>query len=317
MDLQSKHFNPSPWSWDDARRRLRKPIAGGSGGQGAIFGCEDAFEGAVVKLYKQPRSRSELERVQALIRTCKGLPPAQPATTEWFKRLNLPLRPLLDPQGAFGGVVLPPLPAQVNAREYRYDSKRGFVAENSTVLFEAQLVTRKSSPVGPATEQWQWRLLTSLAETVALMHSVNLVHGDLSLSNVLALQKDETHSRDVIYLIDIDDAFLDDGMTPCSTTVRKSRLTYDPFSVRAEQVSKATDVFVVALWAVAFMQYQFVTPETIAQSVPPAAMARLKTASKELPDVIQSALGPIGSRPTAFELYQAIRAGAPTRVRAQ
>lgn len=311
MQLQSKHFNPIPWAWTDVRRYLGSKIAGGAGGQGAIFACSLELEGAVVKLYKAPRPSSELARVQALIRMCHGLSPSQPATNEWFKRLNLPLRPILSPDGAFGGVVLPPLPPAVNAREYCYDRQSSRLRANGThVQFAAHFLTRKTSPVGETTEKWQWRLLASLAETVALVHSVNLVHGDLSLSNVLAMQRNETHREDDVYLIDIDDAFLDDGTTPTTSVVRKSRFAYDPYSVRANQVSKVTDVFVVALWTVAFMQYKFDNPELLARRVPPIAISRLKVASKHLPEVIQASLGPVYSRPTMLELYKAIRTGA-------
>lgn len=289
---------------------MTKPLSG-AGGQGIIFGCGPGLDGAVVKLYKTPRSSAELERVQALIQVSRGLSPTQPAAREWFERLNLPMRPVLDPAGRFGGVVLPPLPAQLNAKAYRYDpSSSRIIPGPTTVQFEAQFLSRKNSPVGVATDLWQWRLLTSLAETVALMHTVNLVHGDLSLSNVLALQKDETHLRDEIYLIDLDDAFLDDGHAELSSAVRKSRSTYDPYSLRAGQLSKATDVFVVALWAVAFMQYRFDPPEEIAKRIPEAALQRMAKADLLLPAVVSAALGPIRSRPTMLELYKAVRKAA-------
>lgn len=311
MDVQNKHFRPEPWEWGSARGHLRRQIAGGTGGQGAIFACGPELEGAVVKLYRVPRPSTDLARVQGLIRTCRGLSPSQPATAEWFKRLNLPMRPILDPSGNFGGVVLPPLPATVNAREHRFDvNSSRFVAESTTVQFEAQFLARKESPLGQTTARWQWRLLTSLAETVALMHSGNLVHGDLSMSNVLALQNGRTHLRDEAYLIDVDDAFLDDGTVQRSSAVRKSRLTYDPFSVSEGQVSKATDVFVVALWAVAYMQYKFSAPELVARDIPMVARMRLQATHTDLPDLIRSALGPIDSRPTMVDLYLGLRAGA-------
>lgn len=164
--------------------------------------------------------------------------------------------------------------------------------------------------MGETTNNWQWRVLKSLAETVALMHSANLVHGDLSLSNVLAMQRNDTHRDDDVYLIDLDDAFYDNGRTSTTSVSRRSPLTYDPYSVSAQQVSRETDVFLVALWTVAFMQYKFDKPELVAQRVPAPALARLMAANTALPDVVQSALGPILSRPTALDLYKAIWIGA-------
>jgi len=92
--------------------------------------------------------------------------------------------------------------------------------------------------------------------------------------------------------------------------VRKSRNTYDPYSVEARRVSKETDVFVVALWAVAFMQHKFEAPEKIAQGVPSEATSRLSEANPSLPSVVEAALGPIGSRPVIMDLYKGIRKGA-------
>lgn len=311
MQLQNMHFNPDPWPWEKARAHLCARSAGGTGGQGAVFSCGPALEGSVVKLYNKPRSASELARVQSLIHMCRGLSPELPGTIEWFKRLNLPLRPVMSPDGGFGGVVLPPLPAEVNAKEYRYDHKSSrLIAQSTHVQFEAQFLTRKMSPVGHTTEQWQWRLLNSLAETVALMHSANLVHGDLSLTNVLAQQKDEAHLNDSVYLIDIDDAFLSDGKLRGHSVVRKSRYTYDPYSFHEQQVSKETDVFVVALWVVAFMQYKFDIPEVVAQNIPPSAITRLRKADKKLLDVVKASLGSMESRPTMLDLYLAIRQAA-------
>jgi len=184
------------------------------------------------------------------------------------------------------------------------------VGLSTQVRFEAQFVHKPRSPVGEASAEWQWRLLASLAETVALMHSVNMVHGDLSYTNVLALQKSDTHLDDHVYLIDVDEAFLDDGCENRLTVVRKSRNTYDPYSVEARRVSKETDVFVVALWAVAFMQHKFEAPEKIAQGVPSEATSRLSEANPSLPSVVEAALGPIGSRPVIMDLYKGIRKGA-------
>jgi len=242
---------------------------------------------------------------------CKQLSLSQPATSEWFGRLNLPLRPILSPQGAFGGVILPPLPPDISAREYQYDRKSSrLIPHGGCIQFEAQFLACKTSPVGETTKNWQWRVLKSLAETVALMHSANLVHGDLSLSNVLAMQRNDTHRDDDVYLIDLDDAFYDNGRTSTTSVSRRSPLTYDPYSVSAQQVSRETDVFLVALWTVAFMQYKFDKPELVAQRVPAPALARLMAANTDLPDVVQSALGPILSRPTALDLYKAIWIGA-------
>ena len=157
---------------------------------------------------------------------------------------------------------------------------------------------------------WQWRILHSLAETVALMHSANLVHGDLSLNNVLAQSLGDSHARDHVYLIDIDDAFLDSSSDALPTVVRQSRLAFDPYSLAVERVSKQTDVFVVALWVVALMQYKFTNPEAVAREVPQTALTRLRRVDPKAAEIVRKALSPISSRPTMIELYFAIREAA-------
>ncbi|MCA9241482.1 MAG: hypothetical protein KDA37_14835 [Planctomycetales bacterium] len=152
--------------------------------------------------------------------------------------------------------------------------------------------------------------MTSLTETIAMMHSVNLVHGDLSLSNVLALQGDLSHLRDEVYLIDLDDAFLDDGEAVLPAVWRKSKGAYDPYSVACGQVSKETDVFVLGLWIVAFMQSRFHSPDIMATRRAGDVAGRLKSLNSMLPGLVDAALGPLGSRPSAVDLYKAVRSGA-------
>lgn len=311
LELHAKHFNATPWAWSAARPHVKQKIAGTDGGQGAIFRCSADYEGAVAKLYNKHRTRADLRRVQQLIKVCSSLDNSQPATSEWFRRLNLPMRPIVSDDQQFIGVILPPLPETVNVPEYRFDAERSkLVRTSAKVRFEAQFLAKKISPVGATTEVWQWRILHSLAETVALMHSANLVHGDLSLNNVLAQSLGDSHARDHVYLIDIDDAFLDSSSDALPTVVRQSRLAFDPYSLAVERVSKQTDVFVVALWVVALMQYKFTNPEAVAREVPQTALTRLRRVDPKAAEIVRKALSPISSRPTMIELYFAIREAA-------
>lgn len=312
LKLSAKHFNPIPWDWSAARNYVSKKLGANDGSQGSIFSCTPAMEGAVAKLYRNPRPLDDLSRVQQLIRLCSELDSRHPATPEWFRRLNLPMRPILR-DGQFYGVILPPLPDEVNTYAYKYDSKKSRVVKTSDkIRFEAQILrTRGHGPVGPVSEVRQWRILYSLAETVALMHTANLAHGDLSLNNVLVQCFEGDYTRDHVYLIDIDDAFLHDSsrIRP-ATAVRKSRSTFDPYSVEIRRVSKKTDVFVVALWVVAFMQGEFSNPAAVAREVPSIALTRLRRIDDEVARIVTKSLSAPDSRPPMVDFYLAIREAA-------
>jgi hypothetical protein len=202
------------------------------------------------------------------------------------------------------------LPTNVYAKGYTYDHDRSkLILDGTRPLFKVDYLREEEGRVGAVTELWRWRILTSLAETVALMHSANLVHGDLSHRNVLARQVDDSHMKDEVYLIDIDDAFLDDGVP-----IRDGRYTFPmfdpwsrPWSEEFRLTSKATDVFVVALWTVGMVQRDYADPISVAKNgVPDIALEKMNAMNPELARLVTAALGPIEGRPTMLDLYRVI-----------
>jgi hypothetical protein len=311
MRITRDHFEPDPAHLESARARFVAPIAGATGAQGMIVACDDVLHGLVAKLYhpQHPRSSADLQRAQALIRMCRSLSPHSPASTEWFDRLNLPVRPIVNGAGAFCGVFLPPIPPSVFAPEYAFDPKTGQLEPTgSKITFEAQYLVSERSVIGVASAKRRWRVLHSLAETVAMMHSANLVHGDLSLSNVLVQSRSAEGLTDDVYLIDVDDAILDAPDSPAPARVRQSRSMYDPASIEARRIDKRTDVFVVALWTIAFVRGHIDPP--FSRAFGPGvdhAVAEIARIDRACAEIVARALGDIARRPAAEEMYDAIR----------
>lgn len=316
MKITPEFFNPDPIPLSSARPRFTEQIAGAEGAQGIIVGCDDTLRGLVAKLYhpSAQRDQDDLRRTQGLISMCSGLREDAAATREWFDRLNLPLRPIVTDSGKFCGVFLPPLPPSVSAAEHKYNpATKALVPSGGTVRYEAQYLASERSVIGFASAMRRWRVMHSLAETVAMMHSANLVHGDLSLSNVLVQSRSADGHEDAVYLIDLDDAILDAPGAPVLSRVRRSRPMYDPDSVAARLVNKRTDVFVVALWVVALTRMRVESPSApgFGQGVD-EAMRSVRRYDRRSAETIKRALGDMSQRPSSEDLYDAVRRIART-----
>ena len=224
------------------------------GGQSVIL--RDSLDPRMaLKLYKTPRSPTDLSRVQELIRLCGDLDPAGPITRPFLDSLNLPVRPLLNRAGQFGGVQLPLLPADTMAVRFTWSGGRP-TATSRRVRFEAQHLIARQSVIGEVSGARQIRFLLRFANVLACMHSAGLVHGDLSTTNVLVRQSDLTGMNDQVYLIDLDEAFATGDHAVHA--VRQSAYLKDPYSAEAGYIDKHTDVFLLALWFASCLQRKLV-----------------------------------------------------------
>lgn len=275
------------------------------GGQGAIF--QHRWDRRLVlKKYRAPKLRSDLTRVHSLIELCASLDPQTAGARVLFETCNLPLRPILGHSANFRGVLLPVLPADTRGLRFTYDRSSGRLApSNRRALFEAQHLVNAESIFGYGGRRRQFRVLQQLTRTLTTMHSADLVHGDLSLKNVLVRQRESSGLRDHIYLIDMDDALIDLGRG--SPAVRKSVPMYDPDSVAVGRTGKGTDVFVAALWVVAFICRRARDAAQLKGNLPPdAEMFLTRHGGAYAGSVLRSSLGPIAGRPSMGELYYVV-----------
>jgi len=284
------------------------------GGQGAIF--QHRWDRRLVlKKYRAPKLRSDLTRVHGLIELCASLDPLAGGARVLFQTCNLPLRPILGHSANFRGVLLPSLPADVRGVRFTYERSTGrLVPSNRLALFEAQHLVNAENIFGYGGRCRQFRILQQLTRTLTTMHSAGLVHGDLSLKNVLVRQRDSSGLRDQVYLIDMDDALLDRGRG--SPVVRKSVPMYDPESVAAGLTGKGTDVFVASLWVVAFICRRARDAAQLAGNVPQDAQTFLTRHGGAYADyVVRRSLGPLGGRPGMDELHYVVSGMAEALLR--
>lgn len=275
------------------------------GGQGAIF--QHRWDRRlVVKKYHVPKARADLTRVHELIELCASLKPEDRGARLLYETCNLPLRPILGHSANFRGVVLPVLPADVRAIRFTYDPSSGVLKQSTRMgNFQAQHLVNAESVFGYGHRQRQFRILQQLTRSLAAIHSTDLIHGDLSLKNVLVRQRDVNGLHDLVYLIDMDDALIDQGRGV--PVVRKSAPMYDPYSIETGRTSKATDVYVAALWVVAFITRRARDATQLKGTLPIDAQEfLLRYGGAWAAELVRKSLGPPSGRPSMAELHYGI-----------
>lgn len=266
-----------------------KPLA--QGAQGAVFAHTGLGPSDIVcKVFSNPRPRSDVFRMQRLITLCRNkLDSNIPAHQVLLSRVNLPLRPVVDSQERLAGLYLPVIP---EACYWQGGERFGKFAFEGKHFFGG--IIRLSTAD-------RWMLMYRLVETMTVLHAGGLIHGDLSMDNVLGSKEGDALG---VYLIDFTDGFMDDGHRSI-IEVRRNYKFYDPFSVRDGRISTATDIFVTCWW-LACLAMGEVRPPSISGGLPTPARGALAKVDRDLSALVAQALGEPGKRPDMRTIYSAI-----------
>lgn len=274
------------------------------GGQAWVYQGGEDLPGIALKIFKEPKPPTEIEKLTALIQILREFRP-QEHFAEWIvlNRLNVPLRPVVMEDGWLIGIYHPLIPARCFVPEWSFE-EGSLKQTTGTVLYQAQMLAEQESVVGFASENRRWKMLLSLVETVYCMHEMNLIHGDLSMANVLADGEDE------VYLIDASDCLIEFDNTPIRGIHRESGPLWDPY-ISKHGLSKRTDVFVLAWWIVCLFQGRITKAyEGCASELRHDTAARFESLSPGLPDLLRRALGITPQRPSLRSLYPAVLTAA-------
>ena len=307
MVILNDLFFDRPESLTDARKNAKDEI--GRGTQGAIFAVDKRLPGVVLKVLKEAAPSRQHDAILDMIRWAKRLDPDVTSHFILLDRLNLPLRTVVTESGTMKAIYLPEIPSECKATAYE-PSPRGQKPSSRKINFQAQYLIADKSPVGPITQHLRWQALVSLAETLACMHSSGLVHGDLSLNNVLCKR---AQNEDLsVYLIDCTDGFIIGPKRSSYQVIRKSDRMYDPFSSAKHQISAETDVFVLAWWIVSVLGGASTDPGSEQNRSAGIQRIRGKVPS-EVMALVKQSLGPLGSRPNAVDVLRPLNNGLEAR----
>lgn len=241
--------SPEPIRVRDIVRRIdREPED--QGGQGYFHLLKGSDGRLAVKLFKVSGTDSDVLRERArrvgnALRILSTIPPSSDFKSfVLFNQLNIPKCYIASDDGRLVGLVVPVAPRSCYTSALISGRSASKPVLLRHVVYDQHFIHPKRNSDDPLVDAAKWSLLDSLCQTIASMHELHLIHGDLSSNNVL-VRWAESHDPKV-YVIDAFNGFGDTGGN------RELKYMYNdvfcPLSVRRGEYTTATDVYCLAWW---------------------------------------------------------------------
>lgn len=163
--------------------------------------------------------------------------------TMLFNQLNIPKGYFVDKNGRLAALLIPTAPDSCY-KPIDYSSGKGMEVKLRNIISEKSYINTFGKSNSGLIDVAKWSLLDSFCQTIASLHSLQLIHGDLSSSNTLVRWAESTDPK--VYVIDAFNGYsYSDGNKELGVMISD---VYCPISVRRCEYTPSSDVYCLAWW---------------------------------------------------------------------
>jgi kinase domain protein len=162
--------------------------------------------------------------------------------TMLFNQLNIPKGYFVDKNGRLAALLIPKAPD--SCYKTIYSNAKGKEVKLRSIISENSYINTFGKSNSGLIDVAKWSLLDSFCQTIASLHSLQLIHGDLSSSNTFVRWAESTDPK--VYVIDAFNGYsYSDGNKELGVMISD---VYCPISVRRCEYTPSSDVYCLAWW---------------------------------------------------------------------